>query len=1324
MKTIKRIFLLSILLFSICMLYTAKSYATDSGEFGTNLCWEISDAGVLTIKPVEGEEEGRLPNAQSGWAGNVTADSVLSPVWPWQTAELRSKIKKIVIEDGVKANNELRYMFYNLSELEDVDISSLEANADTNTAAANDMFKNCSKLKKVELGAKFQPKQMKRMFENCTSLVEVAFGTEESPISARLTDIGKQTDGNIFKNCTALTTLRIPGVDASKNVITTMVSLFAGANTEFKTLEMQGAIIPNMGRDSIFKFSNDTLQVLDLSRADVYQRNLRSLFHNLDDSWEIANYDACKNLEIVIMEETNFIGEDYYEGPPVSAFKMFVGLAALKEVNLKNAKFTGGVNFSQMFQDCTSLEKVDMSGSELDVKKAQRMDKMFYNCSNLITLDLSGFGKLPEIRNMDDLIAGCANLEILNINNLDNSNIGPKNDRHSVYDIFTNGKTATDIGAKEFGREIFGKGKYNVQENFPNLKTIYAQNSTVWMCKNNRGLPGNEYFLAANESDVLYFTRNITTFKPDGKSEVTIRTKRDYIDLIIDRDGVKNHTLTPEATTLPDQGQNINIKGGDLNKLGEDTFRPGKLAPGVYTIKDTAWEVEKIDPSQSYYRIHYIGEVPYVVEGPENHGQLKMTTTNNNTFINTVSKTKAEWDAGKDANGNYVIDCSGDKAIKITYEGAAVDVEGVIHDVVITITKITFKDIDKIPLAPNRVHDGNNYINKNTSGAGGGYTPDSNGEYYRTILQASKKEGLTFRNYVRVGNPKGFSGGDENSESYRAISGGSGTDIEFTVEIKDAIEGKAFVFYVDDLDVPATQDWIYTNDDACYDKLPIENANYGIGGEAFVLGDGNRLNTITFADHTGLRVVDGNKVVSTGSDPSTSWSEFAVKANATGSNYTWTSGIACDSYALKNTLPPSNKLKITKVWDDRGDTLSPRPDNLQIDVANFNGTIPAWTKNDDNTWTMIIDDPEHTYNPGYSVTETYNDDKYEVVKGTSDFIYNEDTGYFEATLENKEKTVDITVEKKWVDTDEQKDKRPEKIKIVLLDGDTQVKIYELDTATENSYTFTDLPMYDKNGDEIAYNVKEEEVNDGDLKFYTRKTVFDEITNKWTITNTFTNRPEDKIEIEVTKKWVDTEKQRHRRPDNIRLVLKNGNDVVQEYNLKTKEETSYIFKDLAKYDKNGNEIKYTVDEEEINVGDLRFYSKSIDGFQITNTYKEIPTKIIVKYIDQETGEALSEEIVIEGEVEDEYSTKSKTFQGYALVKIEGKTSGQMAEEVQEVTYYYVRIHEESPIVNEVKEKFENPKTGDNIMLWITIMVVSGLGFRVTSKGFKRAKRVRR
>ena len=107
-----------------------------------------------------------------------------------------------------------------------------------------------------------------------------------------------------------------------------------------------------------------------------------------------------------------------------------------------------------------------------------------------------------------------------------------------------------------------------------------------------------------------------------------------------------------------------------------------------------------------------------------------------------------------------------------------------------------------------------------------------------------------------------------------------------------------------------------------------------------------------------------------------------------------------------------------------------------------------------------------------------------------------------------------------------------------------------------------------------------------------------------VTNTF-NVPDEKIDIEVTKVWEDENNVNGLRPQEIKLQVKNGETVVKEQtiNVESGNEQSYTFTGLDKYDELGNEIKYTVDEVEVNTDGLKFYSKQIDNetHTITNTF---------------------------------------------------------------------------------------------------------------------------
>ena len=593
-------------------------------------------------------------------------------------------------------------------------------------------------------------------------------------------------------------------------------------------------------------FSNCTsLKEVDISswKNDEYAQNMQNVFN------------GCTSLTTVKMPGDNF---------------------KVKE----NALLAG------MFENCTALTSVTFNG--MDVTQAKTMNKMFRNCSSLEELDISTFGKLTHIVNMDDFVEGCTSLKTLNIDNLDNSIIGPTSNRHSI----TSGQTgyiadrneASKVGAKEFGRALFGTyvdsnnrvyGK-SIDSELPNLKTISAKNSKVWMVHNGRGTPGNEYYNAAEQNGIYYFTEKEMDLESDAGPSVKIDSDRDYIDLITDRDGVNAYTTDPSQDPLPDADINVNIKDGDINTNGA-----GFLAPGVYTIGDNKrQEPEGAPMCDTYYRIAYIGEVPYKVEGIEaGDPELVLVKGTENTYINTQNMVWPE-------SGSKVIDRTANP-IKITYENAAIDVNGKKHDVVITVTKITFKNLENIPTESQMrgSHDSNNYV------------PD-NRYFYRPVLQAHLETGVDFRNYVYTGDPY------EPWNYTNCLGKGSGTDIDFTISIDGAAADTTFVFKGEDIDVAASQDWLTTaghENDPCYDYLPIQNNTYGSGGESFTLGNGNKLGTLKFAEHTGLALVNGNEVISTGSDPDTTWSEFAVQADAQGSNYTWSSGISCTTYALRNT---------------------------------------------------------------------------------------------------------------------------------------------------------------------------------------------------------------------------------------------------------------------------------------------------------------------------------------------------------------------------------------------------------------------------------------
>ena len=88
---------------------------------------------------------------------------------------------------------------------------------------------------------------------------------------------------------------------------------------------------------------------------------------------------------------------------------------------ITSAKVEGTIAVSTargMFYNCSSLESLDLSG--LDASGATDMFRMFYNCSSLRSLDLSGLDT-SNVSNMTFMFDGCSSLESLDLSGLDAS---------------------------------------------------------------------------------------------------------------------------------------------------------------------------------------------------------------------------------------------------------------------------------------------------------------------------------------------------------------------------------------------------------------------------------------------------------------------------------------------------------------------------------------------------------------------------------------------------------------------------------------------------------------------------------------------------------------------------------------------------------------------------------------------------------------------------------------------------------------------------------------------------------------------------------------
>ena len=312
---------------------------------------------------------------------------------------------------------------------------------------------------------------------------------------------------------------------------------------------------------------------------------------------------------------------------------------------------------------------------------------------------------------------------------------------------------------------------------------------------------------------------------------------------------------------------------------------------------------------------------------------------------------------------------------------------------------------------------------------------------------------------------------------------------------------------------------------------------------------------------------------------------------------------------------PEDKIQIqvTKHWEDNNNVNNRRPESIKFVIKQNNSEIKSkvltGSRTTDENWSYTFDNlakfDENGQEIDYVLEEQeVNADDMKFYTGTTSG--NRKSGFVvtnKFTVPNETIKPRVTIE--WDDNSNNKNKRPNDVKVVVKDNNGKIVKEGNVTGnpTDNSWTkeFEDVPKYDGNGKEIPYTVEVIPNNPNDLEFYVPSIKGDK-DKGFVVTERFTV-PGQTIDLNVVKKWNDNSNARNKRPESIKLVVKNGNDIVNEKVVTgTGNEWTYTFNKLPKYNNDGEVINYTVDEQEVNEGDLLFYSKEVNNNVITNTMR--------------------------------------------------------------------------------------------------------------------------
>ena len=362
--------------------------------------------------------------------------------------------------------------------------------------------------------------------------------------------------------------------------------------------------------------------------------------------------------------------------------------------------------------------------------------------------------------------------------------------------------------------------------------------------------------------------------------------------------------------------------------------------------------------------------------------------------------------------------------------------------------------------------------------------------------------------------------------------------------------------------------------------------------------DGNNQDGIRPAKVT-AQIKNGNTVVKTVVlDVDNNWtatvSGLPEYANGSKVNYTVDEASVADGYTktvegntITNTHTPAViPVTVTKVWADNNNQDGIRPTSVTAQIKNGNTVVKTVVLNAANNWTATVTGlPE--YANGQKIT--YTADEVSVADG-----YRKSVSGTTITNTHIPAVTSVTVNKVWVDGNNQDGIRPTEVTAQIKNGNTVVKTVVLNAANNWQATVTGLPEY-ANGQKINYTVDEASVDSR----YTKSIEGNTITNTHTPAVT---------SVTVNKVWVDGNNQDGIRPTEVTAQIKNGNTVVKTVVLNAANNWQATVTGLPEY-ANGSKINYTVDEASVADG----YTKTVEDNTITNTHTPAVTSVAVNKV---------------------------------------------------------------------------------------------------------------
>jgi len=210
------------------------------------------------------------------------------------------------------------------------------------------------------------------------------------------------------------------------------------------------------------------------------------------------------------------------------------------------------------------------------------------------------------------------------------------------------------------------------------------------------------------------------------------------------------------------------------------------------------------------------------------------------------------------------------------------------------------------------------------------------------------------------------------------------------------------------------------------------------------------------------------------------------------------------------------------------------------------------------------------------------------------------------------------------------------------------------------------------------------------------------------------------------------------PDTLKITEDNDKNVMILYYTKKNDTSNYTVNYL---DKDTNKVIHeqkvvekaklntiiNAKDEVIDITNYKYDSSDKENITVVEDndkniinlyYTKKNGNVVIKYVDEDTGKEIASSDTITGKIDDDYTSKSKTIDGYDLSKNSGNTNGKITEKDTTVVYYY-KAKKVTPAKQEVTTL---PKTGNtnSFLVIISIVVALSVFFAIRYHKLKNIK----